>query len=124
MVGSDIPEDFFVEHILVGMAEFYSRNRSREIMKGLKQRAQQGHLVFRPPYGYRREIIERQEGHNRTRIISRPRAWAIVVGRRCTADYRSSSRASVLIENESRLGTKLTVGTQDCPHSNVADERL
>src|SRR5215471_8002736 len=49
MVGSDSPEDFFMEHILVGMAEFYSRNLSREIMKGLKQRAQQGHLVFRPP---------------------------------------------------------------------------
>jgi site-specific DNA recombinase len=72
MVGSDSPEDFFMEHILVGMAEFYSRNLSREIMKGLKQRAQQGHLVFRPPYGYRREIIERQEGHKRTRIASRP----------------------------------------------------
>src|SRR5262249_45123287 len=49
MVGSDTPEDFFMEHLLVGMAEFYSRNLSREIMKGLKQRAQQGHLVFRPP---------------------------------------------------------------------------
>jgi len=71
MVGSDTPEDFFMEHILVGMAEFYSRNLSREIMKGLKQRAQQGHLVFRPPYGYKREIIDRQEGHKRTRIISR-----------------------------------------------------
>ena len=41
-------------------------------MKGMRQRAQQGHLVFRPPYGYSREIIERQEGHKRTRIISRP----------------------------------------------------
>jgi site-specific DNA recombinase len=71
MVGANSPEDFFMEHILVGMAEFYSRNLSREIMKGLKQRAQQGHLVFRPPYGYRREIIERQEGHKRTRIVSR-----------------------------------------------------
>src|SRR6266550_6761291 len=72
MVGSDTPEDFFMEHLLVGMAEFYSRNVSREIMKGLKQRALQGHLVFRPPFGYRKEIIERQEGPKRTRIISRP----------------------------------------------------
>jgi len=72
MVGSDTPEDFFMEHLLVGMAEFYSRNLSREIMKGLKQRALQGHLVFRPPFGYRKEIIERQEGPKRTRIISRP----------------------------------------------------
>ena len=71
MVGSDAPEDFFMEHLLVGMAEFYSRNLSREIMKGLKQRALQGHLVFRPPFGFKREIIERQDGHKRTRIISR-----------------------------------------------------
>ena len=72
MVGSDAPEDFFVDHLLVGMAEFYSRNLSREIMKGLKQRALQGHLVFGPPFGYRKEVIEKQEGHKRTRIISRP----------------------------------------------------
>jgi site-specific DNA recombinase len=72
MVGSDTPEDFFMEHLLVGMAEFYSRNLSREIMKGLKQRALQGHLVFGPPFGYRQEVMEKQEGHKRTRIISRP----------------------------------------------------
>jgi site-specific DNA recombinase len=72
MVGSDTPENFLMEHLIVGMAEFYSRNLSREIMKGLKQRALQGHLVFRPPFGYRKEVIEKQEGHKRTRIISRP----------------------------------------------------
>jgi site-specific DNA recombinase len=72
MVGSNTPEDFFMEHLLVGMAEFYSRNLSREIMKGLKQRALQGHLVFGPPFGYRKEIIDRQEGNKRTRIISKP----------------------------------------------------
>jgi DNA invertase Pin-like site-specific DNA recombinase len=43
MVGSDTPENFLMEHLIVGMAEFYSRNLSREIMKGLKQRALQGH---------------------------------------------------------------------------------
>ena len=72
MVGSDTPENFLMEHLIVGMAEFYSRNLSREIMKGLKQRALQGHLVFRPPFGYRKEIIEKQEGHKRTRVVSRP----------------------------------------------------
>ena len=61
-----------MEHLLVGMAEFYSRNLSREIMKGLKQRALQGHLVFGPPFGYRKEVIDRQEGYKRTRVISRP----------------------------------------------------
>ena len=34
MVGSDTPENFLMEHLIVGMAEFYSRNLSREIMKG------------------------------------------------------------------------------------------
>ncbi len=72
MVGKDSTEDAFFEHILVGMAEFYSKNLSREIRKGLLERARQGHLVFRPPYGYKREVIGRQEGHKRTRIISRP----------------------------------------------------
>jgi site-specific DNA recombinase len=71
MVGSDTPENFLMEHLIVGMNEFYSRNLSREIMKGQKQRALQGHLVFRPPFGYRQEIIERQQGHKRTRTISR-----------------------------------------------------
>src|SRR5690348_14851790 len=31
VVGSDAPEDAFMEHILVGMAEFYSKNLGREI---------------------------------------------------------------------------------------------
>ena len=72
VVGSDAPEDAFMEHILVGMAEFYSKNLAREIKKGLTERIRQGFLVFRPPYGYRREVVEKQQGHKRTRTISRP----------------------------------------------------
>jgi site-specific DNA recombinase len=72
VVGSDAPEDAFMEHILVGMAEFYSRNLSREIRKGLLERVRQGHLVFHPPFGYKKLIVARQEGYKRTRVISRP----------------------------------------------------
>jgi site-specific DNA recombinase len=72
VVGSDAPEDAFMEHILVGMAEFYSRNLAREIRKGLTERVRQGFLVFRPPYGYRREVVEKREGQKRIRTISRP----------------------------------------------------
>ena len=72
VVGSDAPEDAFMEHILVGMAEFYSKNLAREIRKGLTERIRQGFLVFRPPYGYRREVIEKREGQKRVRTISRP----------------------------------------------------
>jgi hypothetical protein len=39
--------------------------------------------VFRPPYGYKREIIDRQEGHKRTRIISRA-----VIDEKCAAIVR------------------------------------
>ena len=72
VVGSDAPEDAFMEHILVGMAEFYSKNLAREIRKGLTERIRQGFPVFRPPYGYRREVIEKREGQIRIRTISRP----------------------------------------------------
>jgi site-specific DNA recombinase len=72
VVGSDAPEDAFMEHILVGMAEFYSRNLSREIRKGLLERVRQGYLVFHPPFGYKKLIVARQEGYKRTRVISRP----------------------------------------------------
>jgi site-specific DNA recombinase len=72
VVGSDAPEDAFMEHILVGMAEFYSKNLAREIRKGLTERIRQGFLVFRPPYGYRREVVEKREGQKRIRTISRP----------------------------------------------------
>ena len=41
VVGSDAPEDAFMEHILVGMAEFYSKNLAREIKKGLTERIRQ-----------------------------------------------------------------------------------
>ena len=72
VVGSNAPEDAFMEHILVGMAEFYSKNLGREINKGLTERIRQGFLVFRPPYGYRREVVEKQQGQKRIRTISRP----------------------------------------------------
>ena len=72
MVGSDTPENFLMEHLIVGMNEFYSKNLAREIRKGLTERIRQGFLVFRPPYGYRRQVIEKREGQKRTRTISRP----------------------------------------------------
>jgi site-specific DNA recombinase len=71
VVGSDSPEDALVEHILVVMNAFYSQNLSREIRKELKERAQQHHLVFGPPYGYKKEIIEQQQAQKRIRTISR-----------------------------------------------------
>jgi site-specific DNA recombinase len=64
----------------VGMAEFYSKNLAREIRKGLTERIRQGFLVFRPPYGYRREVVEKQQGQKRIRTISRPAVDDVAAG--------------------------------------------
>lgn len=50
----DSPESVILESILEGMAEYYSKNLSREVMKGMKETALQGkHTGGRPPLGYR-----------------------------------------------------------------------
>jgi len=71
MVGADSPTDHLVEHILVGMNAFYPANLAVEIRKGLRERVQQHHLVFGPPFGFKSEIVEKLQGHKRTRTISR-----------------------------------------------------
>ncbi|ULO07409.1 recombinase family protein [Paenibacillus sp. 19GGS1-52] len=49
----DSPESGMLESMLEGMAEYYSKNLSREVMKGLKETALQGkHTGGRPPIGY------------------------------------------------------------------------
>lgn len=47
------PESVILESVLEGMAEYYSKNLAREVMKGLKQNAQNGIWNGgRPPIGY------------------------------------------------------------------------
>ncbi|OGO84671.1 MAG: hypothetical protein A2Y24_06760 [Clostridiales bacterium GWE2_32_10] len=49
----DSPESVILESMLEGMAEYYSRNLAREVMKGMKENAHQ--CKFNggsPPYGY------------------------------------------------------------------------
>jgi len=60
-----------VEHILMGMNTFYPANLAVEIRKGLREKVQQHHLVFGPPFGFKSEIVEKLQGHKRTRTISR-----------------------------------------------------
>jgi len=49
----DSPESIILESVLEGMAEYYSRNLAREVMKGMKETALQGrHTGGRPPLGY------------------------------------------------------------------------
>ena len=71
VVGSDSPKTslWSTSWSDGGLLQPKSFTRNHE---GAKQRASNGHLVFRPPYGYRQEVIERQQRHKRTRTISRP----------------------------------------------------
>ena len=49
----DSPESIILESVLEGMAEYYSRNLSREVKKGLRENAHQGKLTGGfPPLGY------------------------------------------------------------------------
>ena len=47
----DTPESIIMESMLEGMAEYYSRNLSRETIKGLKVRASKGLAVNNRPFG-------------------------------------------------------------------------
>jgi len=52
----DSPEAVLLESFLEGLAEYYSRNLAREVMKGLRENALKGlHTGGRPPLGYRVE---------------------------------------------------------------------
>lgn len=47
------PESIILESVLEGMAEYYSKNLSREVMKGMKETALQcKHTGGKPPLGY------------------------------------------------------------------------
>lgn len=49
----DSPESIILESVLEGMAEYYSKNLSREVMKGMKETALQcKHTGGTPPLGY------------------------------------------------------------------------
>lgn len=49
----DSPESIILESVLEAMAEYYSKNLAREVMKGLKENARQGkHTGGTPPLGY------------------------------------------------------------------------
>ena len=55
----DTPESVIMESLLEGMAEYYSRNLSRETLKGLKVRASKGLAVNNRPFG----LDVDKEGH-------------------------------------------------------------
>lgn len=91
----DSPESVMMEAVLEGMAEYYSRNLSREVRKGQKEAALKGQHVSGPvPYGYKvdenhhyqivpeeaaiiREIFHRLDGGESIADVTR---WAVTHG--------------------------------------------
>ncbi len=60
-LDSDSPESIILESVLEGMAEFYSKNLSREVRKGLKENALKcQHTGGKPPLGYDVDKITRK----------------------------------------------------------------
>jgi site-specific DNA recombinase len=68
----DSPESIILESVLEGMAEYYSANLAREVMKGLKENALQcKHTGGKPPFGYDVDF-------NKNYIINKTEAEAVV----------------------------------------------
>ena len=65
----DSPESIILESVLEGMAEYYSRNLAREVMKGMKETALRcKHTGGKPPLGYdvahdKTYVINEEESH-------------------------------------------------------------
>jgi site-specific DNA recombinase len=67
----DSPESIILESVLEGMAEYYSRNLAREVMKGMKETAYQcKHTGGKPPLGY-------DVGKNKKYVINAHEAEAV-----------------------------------------------
>ena len=67
----DSPESIMMESVLEGMAEYYSRNLGREVMKGMKETALQcKHTGGCPPLGY-------DVGEDRKLVINQHEAEAV-----------------------------------------------
>jgi site-specific DNA recombinase len=67
----DSPESIILESVLEGMAEYYSANLAREVMKGMKETALQcKHTGGKPPLGY--DVAE-----DKTYIINEQEAQAV-----------------------------------------------
>lgn len=61
-VGGSEPEDQLLDFVLMGLNQHYSLNLGREAKKGLAEKAKQGFMVGRPPYGYRRVVVRTDPG--------------------------------------------------------------
>ncbi len=115
------PESVILESLLEGMAEYYSANLSREVMKGMKENALKcKHTGGKPPLGYSLEpttktyVINEEEAEI-VRLIFKMyidgEGYGKIIDTLNTLDYKSKfgrsiskSSLSNLLENEKYMG--------------------
>lgn len=101
----DSPESLILETLLEGMAQYYSENLSREVKKGLKEKALKGQWCGgTTPYGY-----EKSDGDN-LQIV--PHEAEVV--RKIFEMYVNGSPISEIADHINALGFK-TKGTKKTP---------
>lgn len=97
----DSPESIILESVLEGMAEYYSKNLSREVIKGMRETAYQcKHTGGIPPLGY-------DVGPDRQYIINRFEADAV---RTIFEMYAAGSGYSAIIDELNSKGCKTKTG--------------
>lgn len=104
----DSPESIILESLLEGIAEYYSKNLSREVMKGMKETALQAkHNGGIPPLGYK-------VNKDKTYTINEREAQAVrIIFDKFTSGYGYGSIA----EDLNTLGYKMKSGKPFKKHS-------
>ncbi len=118
----DSPESIILESVLQGMAEYYSKNLAREVMKGMKETALQcKHTGGLPPLGYdvdpetKKYIINEQEAKSVKLIFemySEGHGYNTIVDRLNLLGYKTKigrsfgkNSISEILRNEKYIGT-------------------
>ncbi len=97
----DSPESIILESVLEGMAEYYSANLAREVMKGLKENAYKcKHNGGTPPLGY-------DVGENKDYVINEHEAKAVKI---IFDMYSDGYGYTPIIEKLNKLGFKTKRG--------------
>lgn len=103
----DSPESIILESVLEGLAEYYSKNLAREVMKGMKENALKcKHTGGKPPYGY-------SVDENKNYIINAYEAEAIKLIYEMYANEHSYNDIKQLLnlkEYTTRYGNEFTNG--------------
>ena len=118
----ETPSGILLHGIMSSIAEFYSRNLSNEVIKGLSQKAKDGGTNYRAPLGYKNVHIADELGREEsTVVLDKDRAPLIKLAFKCfaTGDWTVDS----LAEHLASLGLT-TVATPKIPSKPMCKKVL